>query len=174
MRRGFLPTLALAMIATGVAAQAKPGDEASADMKDRNGKSVGAIRAIEAPHGILLRGELVDVPPGPHGFHIHAVGKCEAPFTSAGGHFNPTGKKHGFEAVDGAHAGDLPNLHVGADGKVVVDTLVAGVTFASDSNGLFDADGSSIVIHAKADDYKTDPAGDSGDRIACGVVQKRG
>ena len=160
---------AAAALLLGSAVDAAPGDKASAEMKDREGKSIGRIALSETPHGMLLRGDLSSLPSGPHGFHIHAVGKCEAPqFTSAGGHANPTNKKHGFEATEGPHGGDLPNLHTGADGKTAVDAFAPGVTLAS----LLDADGSALVIHEKADDYKTDPAGDSGGRIVCGIVQK--
>ena len=160
--------LAAAMLLAGGAAAA-PGDKASVEMKDKDGKTAGTITLAETPHGVLLSGSLASLPPGPHGFHIHAVGKCEAPqFTSAGGHANPGGKKHGFAAAEGPHQGDLSNLHAGADGKATVDAFAPGATLAS----LLDADGSSLVIHEKVDDYKTDPAGDSGARIACGVVQK--
>ena len=100
-----------------------------------------------------------------------AVGKCEPPFTSAGGHFNPAGKKHGMEAKEGAHAGDMPNLYVPANGELTVDVANHMVTLAKGQpNSVFDADGSAIIIHAGADDYKSDPTGNAGDRIACGVI----
>ena len=152
-------------------AQAAPGDKATAELKDREGHAVGTVTLTETPHGILLAGELGRLPPGPHGFHLHAVGKCEPPFTSAGPHFNPANHKHGFAAAEGPHAGDLPNLHAAPDGKASVDAFAAGVTLAG-QQGLLDQDGASLVVHAKADDYRTDPAGDSGDRIACGVIGK--
>jgi superoxide dismutase, Cu-Zn family len=108
---------------------------------------------------------------GEHAFHIHAVGKCEPPFTTAGDHFNPGGKKHGLEAADGSHAGDMPNLHVPSNGDLSVEVVNPTMTLAKGRpNSVFDADGSSIVIHAKADDYKSDPAGNAGDRVACGVI----
>ena len=153
-------------------AQAAPGDRAMAEMKDRDGKTVGTITLTETPVGVLLSGEVGQLTPGAHGFHFHAMGKCEPPFTTAGGHFNPGQKKHGFHASDGPHAGDLPNLHASADGKAVVDVLAPGITLASGPTRLLDEDGTALVIHEKADDYKTDPAGDSGDRVACGLVQK--
>jgi superoxide dismutase, Cu-Zn family len=160
--------LTLALLLAGGAAAA-PGDKASAEMKDKDGKAVGTVALAETPHGVLLSGNLAGLPAGPHGFHIHAVGKCEAPqFTSAGGHANSGGKKHGFAAAEGPHQGDLSNLHAGADGKATVDAFAPGVTLAN----LLDADGSALVVHEKADDYRTDPAGDSGARIACGIVQK--
>ncbi len=151
--------------------QAAPGDEATAELKDREGQALGTVRLTETPHGVLLAGELGRLPPGPHGFHIHAVGKCEPPFTSAGGHFNPANHKHGFMAAEGPHAGDLPNLHAASDGKATVDAFAAGARLAG-AQGVLDQDGAALVVHAKADDYRTDPAGDSGDRIACGVVRK--
>ena len=150
---------------------AAPGDKATAQMKDPGGKTVGTVALTETPLGILLTGDLTQLPPGPHGFHVHAVGRCEPPFTSAGGHFNPNNRKHGFHDSAGPHAGDLPNVHASADGKAVVDAFAAGLTL-SGARGLLDQDGSSLVIHAKVDDYRSDPAGDSGDRIICGVLGK--
>jgi superoxide dismutase, Cu-Zn family len=169
MLRLFGLAAATALAAAPVAAA--PGDKAKAKMKDRTGKAVGTIALTETPHGMLLGGELAPLPMGAHGFHIHGVGKCEAPqFTSAGDHFNPARKKHGFEAAEGPHAGDLPNLHAAADGKATVDAFMPGLTLAN----LTGAEGTALVVHEKLDDYKTDPAGDAGGRIVCGVVQKGG
>ena len=103
---------------------------------------------------------------------LHAVGKCEPPFKSAGGHFNPTGKKHGIEAAAGLHAGDMPNVHVGADGALVIEVLNQRISLVPAETNLFDDDGAAIVIHAGPDDYKTNPAGAAGPRIACGVIEK--
>jgi Cu-Zn family superoxide dismutase len=145
---------------------------AKAVLKDASGKPVGAVDLVETPHGVLLKVALKGAVPGEHAFHIHAVGKCEPPFTSAGGHFNPDHKKHGLEAPEGAHAGDMPNLHVPAGGELSVEVLNGGVTLAKGKpSSVFDADGSAIVIHAGVDDYKSDPAGNAGDRIACGVIE---
>jgi Cu-Zn family superoxide dismutase len=144
---------------------------AKAILKDKSGKDVGEANLIPSKGGVLIRMTLKGVEPGQHAFHIHAVGKCEAPFTSAGPHFNPAGHKHGLEAPEGAHAGDMPNLHVPQSGDLTIEVLNAAVTLAKGQpNSLFDADGSALVIHAKPDDNKTDPAGDAGDRIVCGVV----
>jgi len=170
-----MPRIVAALLAMAGAlsgpALAAPGDTAQAQIHNAAGQSLGTISLTETPRGVLLRGELASLPPGPHGFHVHAVGKCEAPFASAGGHFNPSSRKHGFEVVEGAHAGDLSNLHAGADGKAAVDGMVPGVTLANSGPGLLGPAGTAIVVHAKADDYKTDPAGDSGDRIACGLIK---
>ena len=110
---------------------------------------------------------------GTHGFHFHEKGVCEAPdFESAGGHFNPTGASHGLGHEDGPHAGDLPNLEVGPDGTVKEEFFVENLTLkAGEENSLFQDDGTALVIHAEEDDGTTQPSGDSGDRIACGVVE---
>jgi Cu-Zn family superoxide dismutase len=150
--------------------KASPVYKASAVLKDASGKDVGTATFSTTPSGALLDLKLDGVPPGVHALHIHAVGKCEPPdFKSAGPHFNPDQTKHGIMSPEGPHAGDLPNIHVPADGKLEVEFLDPVVTLSQES-ALLDADGSSIVIHAGPDDYKTDPAGNSGDRIACGVI----
>jgi superoxide dismutase, Cu-Zn family len=143
------------------------GATARADVKDQKGQSVGEVTLTETPHGILVKGTLSNLPPGDHAIHIHEAGKCEAPFQTAGGHLNPDKKKHGVLVAEGKHEGDLPNLHVGADGKVQFDHFAHGLKMKD----LQDTDGAAVVVHASADDYKTDPAGNAGDRIACGVVQ---
>src|SRR3546814_5370840 len=109
-----------------------------------------------------------------HGFHIHEACSCEPPaFESAGGHHNPACAKHGLLSPDGAHAGDLPNAHVGADGVLEGVRLAHGVTLGEDAEAtLFPEGGTALVFHAMPDDYETDPAGDSGDRIACGVIER--
>jgi Cu-Zn family superoxide dismutase len=104
--------------------------------------------------------------------HVHGVGKCEPPFTSAGGHFNPGGKKHGIMAAEGHHAGDMPNLYIPTNGEIVIEVVNAAITLEKGkSNSVFGPDGTALIIHAGKDDYKTDPTGDAGARIACGIIQ---
>jgi len=147
---------------------AAPTPSLSTTLKDRQGKNVGVLTVTETPHGLLLRGTVSGLAPGPHAIHLHETGKCEPPFTSAGGHLNPGHKAHGVLDPAGPHAGDLPNLIVPASGKVDFETFAPGV----DLNTVLDADGASVVIHAKADDHHSQPAGDSGDRIACAVLSR--
>ncbi len=164
---------AAALLAVAYAMPAS-ADLAKATLKDSSGKAVGDVDLIQTPAGVLLKVTAKGLTPGEHAFHIHAVGKCDAPFDSAGPHFNPGNHKHGMLAGP-AHAGDMPNLHVPQSGELSVDILNAAVALEKGKpNSLFDSDGSALVIHAKADDYKTDPAGDAGGRIPCGVIQESG
>jgi superoxide dismutase, Cu-Zn family len=143
------------------------------EIRDAAGKRLGDVRVIQTPHGLLLSGALTGVPPGEHAIHVHETGKCEPPFKTAGAHFNPGKKEHGALVPGGQHAGDLPNVFAAADGTLKFELLATDLTLSPGPGTVFDADGSSIVIHAKADDYRSQPAGDSGDRIACGVLTRK-
>lgn len=147
-------------------------DDAKAAMKNAEGQDVGTVTLSESDKGVTLKLALKGLPSGEKAFHIHETGKCEPPFKSAGDHYNPTGAKHGKEAEGGPHAGDMQNLKIGEDGSVSLTVVNEMVTLKKgEKNSVFDEDGSAIVVHAKADDYKSQPSGDAGDRIACGVIQ---
>jgi Cu-Zn family superoxide dismutase len=151
----------------------QPGNRAVAVLRDRAGKTIGTAMFKAEANGVRIHLEAASLPPGEHGFHIHEKGACEPPaFESAGGHFNPTNKSHGEKNANGPHVGDLPNLTVTADGKANGQRLIEGATLEGGANNLLREGGTAVVIHAKPDDYRTDPAGDAGDRIACGVITR--
>jgi Cu-Zn family superoxide dismutase len=167
-----LYTLAGSASLLALAALPAAAQQAQATLKNAEGKEVGRAALTQTPAGVLIRLTLDGLPPGERAFHIHGVGKCEPPFTSAGPHFNPGGRKHGIMAADGRHAGDMPNLHVPADGKLVAEVLNDAVTLEKGKpNSLLGRQGTALVIHAGKDDYRSDPTGDAGGRIACGVVE---
>ena len=165
--------LASALFAGSAMAQAEMGATATATMTGADGAEHGSVTFTETNSGVIIKAELTGLPPGPHGLHLHAVGQCEAPFESAGDHYNPTNVDHGFMAENGPHVGDMPNIHAPDSGDITVEILNAFVSIATDSgNSLFDEDGTALVIHADPDDYSGQPAGHAGDRIACGVVER--
>ena len=148
---------------------------AHAELKNAKGQVVGRAEFRPTKEGVTLRFSGEGLPPGTHGFHIHEKGACEPPtFESAGGHMNPENKAHGLEDPEGAHAGDMPNLEVPQEGQVEMTHQLDDVTLEVDGgdNSLLRNGGTALVIHAKRDDQKTDPAGDAGSRIACGVITK--
>ncbi|QPQ33444.1 MULTISPECIES: superoxide dismutase family protein [unclassified Lysinibacillus] len=146
---------------------------ATAKVISSNNESYGNAYFEEVDNGVKVTLALSGVPAGTHGIHIHSVGKCEPPtFESAGPHFNPTNKEHGTLNPKGYHLGDLPNLEIGEDGTVDLNFVAEGVSLQKNvENSLLDGEGTALVIHESADDYKTDPSGNSGARIACGVIQ---
>jgi Cu-Zn family superoxide dismutase len=171
LSRSLIGTVLAGLFVTWASAPAA-AQTAAAMLKDAQGKDVGTANLSQTPAGVLLRLSIKGLPAGEHAFHVHAVGKCEPPFTSAGGHFNPGGKKHGIEAAEGHHAGDMPNLHIPQSGDLIVEVLNAAITLDKGKpNSVYHPGGTAIVIHAGADDYKSDPAGNAGGRIACGVIQ---
>lgn len=143
------------------------------DLMDSDGDSIGTAELTDEDDGVQVKLNAKGVSEGAHGIHFHEVGKCEVPdFESAGGHFNPADTSHGLDHKEGPHAGDLPNLNVGEDGEVDEEFLAEDVTLKSgEENSLLQEGGTALIIHAEADDGKTQPSGDSGDRIVCGVIE---
>ena len=147
--------------------------EATTRLVDAGGRQIGDARFDQAgpARAVRIRVNTAGLRPGTYAAHVHAVGRCDAPdFTSAGGHWNPRGRQHGRENPAGAHVGDLPNIVVGANGRGSIDARMNAASLRGGANPLFDVDGSALLIHAAADDYRTDPSGNSGARIACGVI----
>lgn len=172
-----LAAVSAALVLAGCASMTQPQttyNTASAEIKNAKGQAVGTASFTEVPGGVRILVEVKGLPPGPKGVHLHEAGKCDPPeFTTAGSHFNPEKKQHGTMNPQGAHAGDLPNIVVDASGSGRLETTTNRITLGAGTSSLFDADGSAIVVHAAADDFKTDPTGNSGGRIACGVIAKK-
>ncbi|MHB1223320.1 MAG: superoxide dismutase family protein [Gemmatimonadaceae bacterium] len=157
--------------ATATPSATAPSDSgtATATLRDSAGREIGTVTLTDAADGITVSGTLSGLPPGDHAIHLHTTGQCEAPFASAGGHWNPTNRQHGTQNPEGPHLADMPNFTVAADSSASLQATTPGGTLRGE-NALLDSDGAAVVVHADADDYRSDPAGNAGARIACGVV----
>ena len=179
VRRRTSTTLALSILATAATMGCKSipasgARSATATLKDVNGREVGTLQFEDhGSAGVLVTGSFQNLATGQHGIHFHAVGSCEVAtnFSSAGAHFNPAGRQHGLSNPAGPHAGDLPNLEIGQFQNGAYRATTSRVTLGNGGPTLLDADGSAVVVHAAADDQKSDPAGNSGARVACGVIR---
>lgn len=170
--------------ATSAATDGSPGGAGAADtsmarlgdavavMRDASGLELGTLTLADTANGVVVSGTLRGLPPGEHGFHVHTTGRCAPDFEAAGDHWNPTNRQHGRQNAQGPHLGDMPNIVVGADGVANVHVLTPGGTLTG-QNALLDADGAAVMVHAAADDHRSDPSGDAGERIACGIAGAR-
>lgn len=153
--------------------QQNPEKPVVVNLHDAQGRSIGTATLSKAANGVMIKLNVENLSPGPHAIHVHQTAKCEGPdFKSAGGHFNPDGKHHGLENPEGPHAGDIPSFTVGSKGRAETMVIAPNITLGDDPHSVFAGGGTALVIHAKGDDGKTDPAGNAGDRIACGVITK--
>ena len=194
MRRvlGLCAMIALALLSGSPAAQSPV--TAQATFSDLQGKPTGRATLTQMVHGVRIKVELTDLPSGWHGFHFHETASCEPPFASAGGHFNPDGEGHGFDS-EGLHAGDLPNIFVSQAGEATLELVTQRVALIDDqptevgllnrtigavqdvagrrAHNVLSGNGTALIVHAVADDHRSQPAGNAGDRLACGVVTRQ-
>ncbi|ORE98739.1 superoxide dismutase family protein [Aurantimonas sp. 22II-16-19i] len=170
-RLAFAALIPVLLASTAAVAQDKTDmqDARNVELKGSDGASMGTASFVPTPHGVLIEADLQNLPGGTHGFHIHETGVCEGDFSSAGGHYNPGDVDHGYMGETGPHAGDMPNV-VATDGAVKVSVFNPNVSMTGGDAPLDDEDGSALMIHSGADDYASQPAGDAGSRIACGVI----
>lgn len=165
--------LATALGACASASRGPMGATATSTLRKADGTEIGTVRLEQTASGVRMTGNLTGLSAGAHGIHFHTVGRCDGPdFSSAGGHFNPRTMQHGLANPQGPHAGDLPAIGADASGRATVEATSALVTLDGAATGLLDADGTAIVVHAANDDQRTDPSGNSGGRIACGVITR--
>lgn len=173
--RAVLVSLFTAALLLPAAAQ-DAGASATARMATADEREAGTVTFRQTRSGMLqVIVEMTGLEPGPHGFHVHETGRCDASrgFKSAGGHL-AGGKRHGVDSADGPHGGDFPNAHVGQEGVLKVEFFTDRLSLSGGETGLLDGDGSAVIVHASPDDHVSDPSGDAGDRIACGVVEQPG
>lgn len=168
-------TLLLPLLAAGCASSDVPArPTATADLRNAAGQVLARATATDTAGGARIYVEAAGLQPGTYAVHVHTTGRCEGDFTGAGGHWNPTGSRHGSQNPAGPHLGDLPNINVGANGRGTIAYVIAGAQLLSGANSVLDADGAAVIVHAGPDDYRTDPSGNSGARIACGVLNVAG
>lgn len=172
IKRFLLLPLTLLVTCLAAGPLSAQSQQVSTTFVNADGKSIGTAMLKQTPSGVLIDINVSGLPPGAHALHIHETGKCDAPdFKSAGDHYNPTGTKHGFVTSREHHAGDMPNQFVQADGVLQAQVLNPQVTLHTGKAALFDADGSALIIHAGADDYASQPAGEAGNRLACAMIR---